>query len=320
MRPKVIRRTLGCFLWASAGYKASSVAAVSMARTRTRYRCQECGHSSPGWLGKCPSCGFWDSFVEETGDRHPAAARKRAVPVPIDEVETDESPRIVTGCGELDRLMGGGIMRGSVTLVAGDPGIGKSTLMTELGRYVDPLTVLYVTGEESARQVKLRARRLGVQSSNLLLLAETNARSIQDAIEETVPDVFVVDSIQTLYREEVQSAPGSVSQVRGVRRCATAIDQKDEFCSIPGGACDSHGIDCRPPGSGAHGGYGALLRGRSQPWISNTAGGEEPVRIHQRDRRVRNDGRRPARGLQSQRDIPVRTPGRLERILRRLRR
>ncbi len=137
-----------------------------------------------------------------------------AVPMPISEVEIGEMPRIVTGAQELDRLMGGGIMRGSIVLVAGDPGIGKSTLMTELGRYLDPLTILYVSGEESARQVKLRAERLGAAMDNMLLLAETNAPAILEAIEDSLPDVVVIDSIQTLYDPDVSSAPGSVSQIR----------------------------------------------------------------------------------------------------------
>ena len=149
---------------------------------------------------------------KETGRSH--VSIPVAVPKPISEVEIGEMPRIVTGEQELDRLMGGGIMRGSIVLVAGDPGIGKSTLMTELGRYLDPLTILYVSGEESARQVKLRAERLGAATDNVLLLAETNAPAILDAIEDSLPDVVVIDSIQTLYDPDVSSAPGSVSQIR----------------------------------------------------------------------------------------------------------
>ena len=153
-------------------------------------------------------------MIEEKGTGRSHASIPVAVPKPISEVEIGEMPRIVTGEQELDRLMGGGIMRGSIVLVAGDPGIGKSTLMTELGRYLDPLTILYVSGEESARQVKLRAERLGAATDNVLLLAETNAPAILDAIEESLPDVVVIDSIQTLYDPDVSSAPGSVSQIR----------------------------------------------------------------------------------------------------------
>ncbi|MDE2826103.1 MAG: DNA repair protein RadA [Bacteroidota bacterium] len=185
-----------------------------MAKTKTRYRCQECGYSSPKWLGRCPGCDFWDTMIEEKGTGGSHASIPVAVPKPISEVEIGEMPRIVTGEQELDRLMGGGIMRGSIVLVAGDPGIGKSTLMTELGRYLDPLTILYVSGEESARQVKLRAERLGAATDNVLLLAETNAPAILDAIEDSLPDVVVIDSIQTLYDPDVSSAPGSVSQIR----------------------------------------------------------------------------------------------------------
>jgi len=185
-----------------------------MAKTKTRYCCQECGYSSPKWLGKCPGCNYWDTMVEETIAERSYPSNRTALPQPIDDVEIGEMPRIVTGSVELDRLMGGGIMRGSIILVAGDPGIGKSTMMTELGRYLDPLTILYVTGEESARQVKLRAQRLGAATSNVLLLAETSIVSILSAIEDSVPDVIVIDSIQTMYDPEVSSAPGSVTQIR----------------------------------------------------------------------------------------------------------
>ncbi len=153
-------------------------------------------------------------MVEETiSDQRPITA-PAAIVQPIDEVEIGEMPRIVTGSEELDRLMGGGIMRGSIILVAGDPGIGKSTMMTELGRYLDPLTILYVSGEESARQVKLRAQRLGAATPNVLLLSETNIESILRAIEDTIPDVIVIDSIQTMYNPVVSSAPGSINQIR----------------------------------------------------------------------------------------------------------
>ncbi len=153
-------------------------------------------------------------MIEEKGIGRSHVSVPLAVPKPISEVEIGEMPRIVTGAEELDRLMGGGIMRGSIVLVAGDPGIGKSTLMTELGRYLDPLTILYVSGEESARQVKLRAERLGAAMDNMLLLAETNAPAILEAIKDSLPDVVVIDSIQTLYDPDVSSAPGSVSQIR----------------------------------------------------------------------------------------------------------
>ena len=153
-------------------------------------------------------------MVEEKGENRPYFSKPAAIPQPIDEVAIGEMPRIITGSQELDRLMGGGMMRGSIILVAGDPGIGKSTLMTELGRYLDPLTVLYVSGEESSRQVKLRAQRLGAATGNVLLLAETDTSAILGAIEDSLPDIIVIDSIQTLYDPDVSSAPGSVTQIR----------------------------------------------------------------------------------------------------------
>ncbi len=138
----------------------------------------------------------------------------------MNSISVGEEPRIITHVNELDRVMGGGIMRGSTTLVAGDPGIGKSTLMTELGRHLRDCTVLYVTGEESARQVKIRAERLNAATDNVLLLAETNLEAILQAASETAPDIIIVDSIQTVYSEAVQSTPGTVSQIR---ECAAAI-------------------------------------------------------------------------------------------------
>ena len=191
-----------------------------MAKTKSRFVCQECGYSSPKWMGRCPGCHAWDTMVEELATKARRPILKRVKPQSMDAVDTREMPRIVTGAAELDRLMGGGIMKGSITLVAGDPGIGKSTLMTELGRYIDPLTVLYVTGEESPRQVKLRAERLGAASSNVLLLAETDTACILDAIEDTAADVVIIDSIQTMYHPDIQGAAGSVSQIR---ECAAAL-------------------------------------------------------------------------------------------------
>ncbi|MDX1548306.1 MAG: DNA repair protein RadA [Rhodothermales bacterium] len=194
-----------------------------MAKTRTRYVCQQCAHASPRWMGRCPNCGEWNSLVEEVvAARTPVKARVAAsvgvgaapAPVPLSEVALGEETRLSTGVAEFDRVMGGGIMHGSLTLLAGDPGIGKSTLMTELGKYLAGRRVLYVTGEESLRQVKLRAGRLGVASDALLLLAETNVEAIVAAAKEVDPDVLVVDSIQTVFRPDIESAPGSVSQVR----------------------------------------------------------------------------------------------------------
>jgi len=191
-----------------------------MAKIITKYVCQSCGYVSPRWVGKCPNCSEWNTFVEEApsplkASRKPSGARSSVEPVSLDEIEREESPRLGTGIEEFDRVLGGGIVPGSLLLLGGDPGIGKSTLMMQLALRLDSSVVLYVTGEESKRQMKLRAERLQATSAkNVLLLAETNLDLILDIIERDVPDLVIVDSIQTMYRPGLESAPGSVSQVR----------------------------------------------------------------------------------------------------------
>ena len=189
-----------------------------MAKTRTVFVCQQCGSQTPRWLGRCPDCGEWDSLVEEVFERGEAKAAPSggARPVPIGDVLPPEQPRLATGIGEFDRVLGGGVVGGSAVLIGGDPGIGKSTLMLQAchGLSVKGLRTLYVTGEESLTQIKLRAERLGLHADGLLVLAETNAEAIAAQIEAVRPDFAVVDSIQMVYSPEVSSAPGSVSQVR----------------------------------------------------------------------------------------------------------
>ena len=188
-------------------------------RTKSRFVCQECGNTSPRWLGQCSDCGSWNSLVEERQQQQSTTApRLKNVgltrPLRLKEIETTSDVRIVTGVQEFDRVMGGGIMHGSLTLIAGDPGIGKSTLMTELARYLGGRRILYVTGEESPKQVKLRASRLGITSEELFLLPETNVEEITAIVEDMQPELMIVDSIQTIFRPDITSAPGSVSQVR----------------------------------------------------------------------------------------------------------
>ncbi|MFW6108550.1 MAG: DNA repair protein RadA [bacterium] len=191
-----------------------------MAKTRTVFVCQQCGCQQPRWVGRCPECEEWDSLVEETFEplRRQAATApgSQAEAVPIGTIEPPAQPRLATGIGELDRVLGGGVVGGSVVLLGGDPGIGKSTLMLQAchGLCLRGLRTLYVTGEESLMQVKLRAERLGLRAEDLLVLAETNADAIAAQIEQQRPDVAVVDSIQMVFRPEVSSVPGSVSQVR----------------------------------------------------------------------------------------------------------
>ena len=188
--------------------------------------CQNCGHEESKWLGQCPACGEWNTFAEEridTGITKGTASSLRAVResvkaasvVPLAEVRADDEARCRTGIGELDRVLGGGIVPGSLVLVGGDPGIGKSTLLLQVCRQMAEMKkILYISGEESQTQIKLRANRMGTFSPNLLLLCETNLETIRGVIEKEKPELVVIDSIQTMYSEEVSSAPGSVSQVR----------------------------------------------------------------------------------------------------------
>lgn len=190
-----------------------------MPKNFTKYVCQSCGYVSPRWIGKCPNCSEWNTFVEEIA-KPLRVARKTGVaskvePVPLDAIEQMDVPRIKTSLDEVDRVLGGGLVPGSLVLLGGDPGIGKSTLMMQIATVLKDLVVLYVTGEESVRQIKLRAERLKVQTAkNISLLAETNLDLILDIIESGSPDLVIVDSIQTMYRPGLESVPGSVSQVR----------------------------------------------------------------------------------------------------------
>ena len=197
--------------------------AAVKSKVKTVFVCTQCGSESPKWLGKCPDCGSWNSFVEESritggGAGKGASPEVRAAPSPVKalpEVSADESVRYRTGMGELDRVLGGGIVPGSAVLVCGDPGIGKSTILLQMCRTLDPgLRVLYVSGEESMRQVKLRANRLGVDGGNILLTSTTKAEEIHETILAQKPDIVVVDSIQTVSSDSVASSAGSVSQVR----------------------------------------------------------------------------------------------------------
>jgi len=193
-----------------------------MAKKKTKFCCQSCGYESPKWLGRCPGCGEWNSFVEEIEVisksrgvfQHSEASSQKAVP--IVSIETQEEQRFETSMVELNRVLGGGIVPGSLVLIGGDPGIGKSTLLMQLSADLSNRghRVLYVSGEESLKQTRLRASRLGVQSKELFIYAETDLELIRHSIEEVQPRFIIVDSIQTVHHPEVTSAPGSVSQVR----------------------------------------------------------------------------------------------------------
>lgn len=195
-----------------------------MAKGKTTvFFCQNCGYESSKWLGQCPGCKEWNTMVEEPAARKASGSsggsvsmRGIAEPMSLKEVDLREDERMTTHIAELDRVLGGGIVPGSLTLVGGDPGIGKSTLLLQVCRHMaaDGRKILYISGEESLRQIKLRANRIGEFSDNLRLLCETNLETVEQTIRKEMPAVAVIDSIQTMYREEISSAPGSVSQVR----------------------------------------------------------------------------------------------------------
>ncbi len=198
---------------------------MAKAKTTTVFYCQNCGYESAKWMGQCPGCKEWNSFVEETVNKASLSAsgkatdrKERSNPTVLSQVTISKEDKLSTGMEELDRVLGGGIVQGSLTLVGGDPGIGKSTLLLQVCKNISDAghKVLYISGEESLQQIKMRADRIGSFSENMLLLCETNLDSNQEVIRKEQPEVVVIDSIQTMYSEEVSAAPGSVSQVREV--------------------------------------------------------------------------------------------------------
>lgn len=209
-----------------------------MAKSKTVYVCQQCGYETAKWMGKCPSCNNWNSFVEEQKIpegkvKNPLAnVISTSTPRSIKEIKSGEQERFDTGMPELNRVLGGGLVRGSLTLISGDPGIGKSTLLLQsassiAGKYGK---VLYVSGEESEEQIKMRADRLGAVSSNLFIVSETNLETIEKHVNDINPMFVILDSIQTLFKSTVSSAPGSVSQVR---ECANDIMRIGKGRNIP---------------------------------------------------------------------------------------
>lgn len=198
-----------------------------MAKKKTAFFCQNCGTHSAKWVGKCPSCGEWNTFVEEVVNggkseswEESGISPQQNQPKLISHIESGEEVRIKTGDNELDRVLGGGIVNGSMVLIGGEPGIGKSTLMLQVALQLDGLKILYVSGEESSQQIKMRANRIGQSTGELYILTETNLNSVFSSIKSLKPQMLVFDSIQTIYTDTIEAASGSVSQVR---QCAGEI-------------------------------------------------------------------------------------------------
>lgn len=210
-----------------------------MKKNASVFFCQECGYESAKWLGQCPACHEWNTFAEEpkvsTSRGKMASSGRRSEakePVSLKHIDSDSQDRISTGMAELDQVLGGGIVPGSLVLVGGDPGIGKSTLLLQVCRNLaDRLEqVLYISGEESLQQIKLRAVRIGEFSDSLKLLCETNLSDIEAVVLKNRPQVVIIDSIQTMFQEEISSAPGSVSQVREATGVLMQPGKRTEHC------------------------------------------------------------------------------------------
>jgi len=192
-----------------------------MAKTKSAFVCQNCGSNYPKWTGKCSACGEWNTLIEEIIHKESKSGLRRKYsdnlskkPVPITKVSADVAERIAIPDSELSRVLGGGIVPGSVMLIGGDPGIGKSTLLLQLGLNFQSAKILYVSGEESANQIKMRAERIGNLHDNLLLLTDTSLERVMERIDESEPDLVIIDSIQTMQSPEIDSVPGSVAQIR----------------------------------------------------------------------------------------------------------
>lgn len=202
-----------------------------MKKDKITFVCQGCGYSSLKWMGKCPNCGEWNSFVEE----RVAATKKRGTapsePVKLNEIESDEQSRWVAGISEFDRVLGGGIVPGTIILIGGEPGVGKSTLLLDISSNLarKGKRILYVSGEESVYQIGLRAKRLGVETENLFLLFETSVENIIESIKKVHPSIVIVDSIQAIFDADIGSSPGSVSQVRECTSKLTKVAKEKEI-------------------------------------------------------------------------------------------
>ena len=205
-----------------------------MAKSKSVFVCQNCGAESPKWIGRCPACGEWNTYVEEVVQKTTSSwgndSKKNQKPQLLSEIEPVRNNREKTGSKEFDRLLGGGLVPGSVILLGGEPGIGKSTMALQVALRMDEVKTLYVSGEESAYQIKIRAERLGIQNDLCFILGETNLNVILNQAEAVQPELLIIDSIQTVFSEAIESSPGSVSQVR---ECAARLLKYAKISSVP---------------------------------------------------------------------------------------
>lgn len=239
-----------------------------MAKTaKTVFVCNECGYESAKWMGKCPACNSWNTFfeqkIEKITENGVKKIKEKNEPKALNTYKGQEVARISTGFNELDRVLGGGIVKGSLILLGGEPGIGKSTLILELcDKIKGDGKVLYVSGEESAEQIKLRADRLGINNDDILFLGETDISIINQNIEEINPKLVIIDSIQTMYSDELTAAAGSVSQVREITAQIMRMCKSRQITTIIIGHVTKDRNDSRAESIRAHGGYGFIFRRR----------------------------------------------------------
>lgn len=223
-----------------------------MAKVKTKFVCNECGGESPKWMGKCPECGQWNTLVEEVEEKDAQLQKKLmgilSKPESLVDISEDIAERQSSGNSELDRVLGGGIVKGSLVLVGGDPGIGKSTLLLQISSNTGSkgLKVLYISGEESTAQIKLRASRMDIRSQNIYLVSENNTENINVYVNDMKPDILIVDSIQTMYNPEISSAPGSVSQVREATLELMKIAKQDGIATFIVGHVTKQGAIAGP--------------------------------------------------------------------------
>ncbi len=209
-----------------------------MAKSKIVFFCQNCGAQSPKWIGRCPSCGEWNTYAEEVVHREKdkdqiaklSTKKDSGKPVPVNEIKKTKENRINTNNTELNRVLGGGLVYGSLVLIGGEPGIGKSTLMLQIALNIKNLRILYVTGEESAQQIKMRAERIGINNPNCYILTETSTQNIFRQIEKLTPDILIIDSVQTLHTDIIDTSSGSISQIR---ECASEMQRYSKLTDVP---------------------------------------------------------------------------------------